>query len=87
MAEIPVAGEHFVQIGFTALRDPATGGFLPSVPLFIRVDSAQIDAKTGLAECENELHIDIATVLAEKFGAYVRGVRARPSRTTKAGGE
>lgn len=29
-------GDGYIQIGVTALRDPATGGFLPSVPLYIR---------------------------------------------------
>ena len=26
---------EFVQVGFTATRDPGTGEFLPAVPLFI----------------------------------------------------
>lgn len=29
---------EYIQIGVTALRDPATGGFLPSVPLYIRAE-------------------------------------------------
>lgn len=75
MAEGIATGEHFVQIGFTALRDPATGAFLPSVPLYVKVGDDQIDPRTGLANCEKELCIDIASVLAEKFGQYVRSSR------------
>lgn len=82
MAEVGIIGEHFVQCGFTALRDPKTGGFLPSVPLYIRVDGSQVDKRTGLAECEKELCIDIAAVLAEKFGTYVRETRQKSSRKT-----
>lgn len=28
--------EDFIQIGFTALRDPVTRDFLPAVPLYIK---------------------------------------------------
>ena len=39
--------EKMVQIGVTALRDPS-GGFLPSVPLFIREeDAGKINPATG----------------------------------------
>lgn len=30
--------EKYIQVGVTALRDPATGGFLPAVPLYIKAD-------------------------------------------------
>lgn len=75
MAERSATGEHFVQCGFTALRDPATGAFLPAVPLYIKVDASAVDNQTGLAACEKQLCVDIAAVLAEKFGAYVDGCR------------
>ena len=29
---------EYIQVGVTAMRDPATGGFLPSVPLYIRAE-------------------------------------------------
>lgn len=32
---------EYIQIGVTALRDPATGGFLPSVPLYIRAEDQE----------------------------------------------
>ena len=35
--------EKFIQIGVTALRDPATGDFLPAVPLYIKAeDGAEV---------------------------------------------
>ena len=35
----------YLQIGATALRDPITGNFLPSVPLFVRAEDSE-----GVAE-------------------------------------
>ena len=35
----------YLQIGETALRDPVTGNFLPSVPLFVRAEDYE-----GIAE-------------------------------------
>lgn len=32
--------EKFIQVGFTALRDPATRAFLPAVPLYIKADDS-----------------------------------------------
>lgn len=69
------SGRHFVQCGVTALRDPATGGFLPAVPLYIEVDASEIEPRTGLAASEEKLCFDIGQVMAEKFGAYVNGCR------------
>ena len=54
----------YIQIGSTALRDPASGEFLPSVPLFIRAEDRQ--------QCEAPV-IDgdaLARSLAEKFRIY-----------------
>ncbi len=56
----------FIQIGTTAMRDPGTGDFLPSVPLYVKVDDA--------AKVDTVL-IDGCTLyhsLADKFGQYVR---------------
>ena len=33
--------DKYIQVGVTALRDPATGDFLPSVPLYIRAEDAE----------------------------------------------
>lgn len=68
-------GRHFVQCGVTALRDPATGGFLPAVPLYIEVDASEVEPRTGLAACEEKLVFDIGQVMADKFGQYVRANR------------
>ena len=69
------SGRHFVQCGVTALRDPATGGFLPAVPLYIEVDANEVEPQTGLAASEEKLCFDIGQIMAEKFGQYVRGNR------------
>ena len=56
----------FIQIGTTALRDPGTGEFLPSVPLYVKVsDSAKVDAVVINGD-------ELARTLADKFGQYVR---------------
>jgi len=59
----------FVQVGETALRDPLTGEFLPSVPLYVE----RGDMQTG-AVPEADLH-DIASVLAGKMREYVNGCK------------
>ena len=58
--------KEFIQVGFTALRDPATGGFLPAVPLFIE---ATEDAKSSEAAAIK----DISRVFAEKMKQYIDG--------------
>jgi len=74
MAVVNSAGEHFVQIGVTALRDPA-GAFLPAVPLYIKVDADQVNKKTSMSVSEEKLCADISGIFAEKFGQYVRAIR------------
>ena len=34
--------ERYIQIGFTALRDPITGDYLPSVPMYIKAEDAAL---------------------------------------------
>lgn len=58
-----MAQERFIQVGFTALRDPATGDFLPAVPLYIK-------AEDGAEECAEQLTIDIGKLLAERMRRY-----------------
>lgn len=60
--------EKFTQIGYTALRDPATGGFLPAVPLYIK-------AENGAEEAEQHLISDIGNLLAHRMKAYLEGCR------------
>ena len=60
--------EEFIQIGYTALRNPATGEFLPAVPLYIKADN---DA----AEAEQKVIDDIANLLSERMKAYKDGCK------------
>lgn len=53
-----------VQVGTAALRNPATGEFLPSVPVYIEATPAAV-------ESEERLEINIGKVFAEKFKQYV----------------
>lgn len=55
--------ERFIQIGFTALRDPANDGFLPAVPLYIK-------AEDGAEEAEEKLAQDIGKLLAQRMRTY-----------------
>lgn len=56
----------FIQVGITALRDPATGDFLPAVPLYIEETP---DAK----ESEVAMIRDISKDFAEKMKRYMEG--------------
>ena len=58
----------YIQVGYTALRDPATGGYLPAVPLFIREDDSAAAAEQKVAE-------DIGALLAQRMRAYREGCR------------
>ena len=64
-----MAGEEkYIQIGVTALRDPATGELLPAVPLYIKADD--------MAEQEEQKLIDgIGNLLAHRFKDYMDGCR------------
>lgn len=75
MAERSSSGEYFVQVGVTALRNPATGEFLPSVPLYIKANVDDIDSKTDLSRGEREICSDIAGIFADKFDQYIQGCR------------
>ena len=55
--------EKYIQVGVTALRDPATGDFLPAVPLYIK-------AEDGAEEAEEKLIEDIGKLLAERIRRY-----------------
>lgn len=56
--------QKFIQIGITALRDPATGGFLPAVPLYI-------EATPDATAAESAMIADIGKVFAEKMKQYI----------------
>lgn len=61
-----MAAQKFIQVGITALRDPATGGFLPAVPLYIEATEAATEAETAMIK-------DIGKVFADKMRQYVEG--------------
>ncbi len=54
---------EYIQIGFTALRDPETGGYLPAVPMYIEADDSARAAEAHLVE-------DIAKLLADRMRRY-----------------
>lgn len=56
--------EEYIQIGVTAMRDSATGGFLPSVPLYIKADDA---AK----EVEQQMFKEAGKSLAGMMKKYI----------------
>ena len=60
--------ERFIQVGVTALRDPLTGGYLPSVPLYIEATDQAVVAENGLLD-------DIGGVLARKYKEYLDGCK------------
>ncbi len=60
--------EEYIQIGYTALRDPKTGDYLPAVPLYIK-------AEGGAGEAEQKVIDDIGNLLARRMKAYVDGCR------------
>ena len=60
--------EEFIQIGYTALRDPASGEYLPAVPLYIK-------ASDGAAEAEQKVIEDIGNLFAMRMKAYMDGCK------------
>lgn len=54
----------YIEIGFTALRDPATGGFLPAVPLYIEATEEAKDGEAAMIK-------DIGRIFAGKLKQYV----------------
>ena len=60
--------EEFIQIGYTALRDPASGEYLPAVPLYIM-------ASDGAAEAEQKVIEDIGNLFALRMKAYMDGCK------------
>ena len=42
--------EKYIQVGVTALRNPATGEFLPAVPLYIKAEDSAEAAEEKLIE-------------------------------------
>lgn len=61
--------EKYIQVGVTALRDPATGEFLPAIPLYIK-------AEDGAEEAEEKLIEDIGKLMAERIRRYKAACKA-----------
>ncbi len=61
--------EGFIEVGFTALREPVTGAFLPAVPMYIK-------AEDGAKEAEQKVIEGIGNLLALKMKAYMDGCKA-----------
>ena len=64
-----------IQIGSYAPRDPATGDFLPSVPLYI-------EATERAQQSEAVLHREIAHIFAGKMRQYTEGCETVGDKTT-----
>lgn len=64
-----MANERYIQVGVTAMRDPATGEFLPAVPLYIK-------AEENAAETEEIVIRDIGKLLALRMKQYLDGCKA-----------
>ena len=58
--------DKYIQIGVTALRDRATGNYLPAVPLYIK-------AEDGAEEGRQKLINDVGKLLAHRIKAYTDG--------------
>lgn len=61
-----VTTDGFVEVGFTAMRDPKTGEFLPAVPMYIK-------RTPEAAEAEQMLIKDLAHLFAMRMKSYVDG--------------
>lgn len=60
--------EEYIQIGYTALRDPKTGDYLPAVPLYIK-------AEGDAGEAEQKVIDDIGNLLAQRMKQYMDGCK------------
>ena len=83
MTAIPSVDRNtwFCEAGLVAMRNP-DGTMQPAVPLFLAVDAAEVTS-AGITRSEAELCEDIGRCLAQKFGEYVRAVRAIQRHQTK----
>lgn len=55
--------EKYIEVGYTALRDPKTGEFLPAVPLYIKAEDWAEEAEQGLIE-------DLGKLFAQRIRRY-----------------
>lgn len=59
--------DKYIEVGVTALRDPATGGYLPAVPLYIKADDMAVEAQQNLIG-------DLGQLFAARIKQYMDGV-------------
>lgn len=64
--------DDYIQVGVTAMRNPKTGDFLPSVPLYIKATPEAVAA-------QEDLQIDIARIFKNKMKQYIDGGGHMPS--------
>ena len=64
--------KRYIQVGVTALRDPNTGGFLPSVPLYIEAGEGETEQNAA-----SEMAQQIAPLFVEMMKNYISGCRAQ----------
>ena len=57
---------EFIQVGFTATRDPGTGEFLPAVPLFIEKTASAEQGQAALIQ-------DLGKLFAHRMRQYIEG--------------
>lgn len=60
--------EEFMQIGVAALRNPATGEFYPSFPIYMRANDEAIASRDKVLSC-------IGQLFADKIKQYVNECR------------
>jgi 3'-phosphoadenosine 5'-phosphosulfate sulfotransferase (PAPS reductase)/FAD synthetase len=78
---------EFIQVGFTATRDPGTGEFLPAVPLFIEKTASAEQGQAALVQ-------DLGKLFAHRMRQYIEGgglvgdaaAEERRKKAGKAGG-
>ena len=58
--------DKYIEVGVTALRDPATGNYLPAVPLYIKADESAKEAQQNLIN-------DLGKLFAHQIKAYMAG--------------
>jgi hypothetical protein len=66
--------EQYTQIGHTALRDPVTGDYLPSIPLYVRI--ADLTGAGSSTAMEGALY-DIGAIFAGKMKQYAETLRQK----------
>ena len=60
--------KRYIQVGVTALRDPATGDYLPAVPLYVKSSEA---SKVGTLRLSEAMKF----IFADKIRQYTNGCK------------